>query len=182
MQGLELAPRDVNRDSANERHGREKGPEVPNRKVRGDEPRDQHAESDQSSGRPSPNEIRSQLNPIVHDGQAVSGGRERPPEPDCRSQPVAAQNPASSARPGRTNGRNRWFKRRAHSAGERRVVKLRLEEITTTRLTDSSDKASVCSAGPTAGHVARREGSGLCDLSVISGPKIGIARVASTEF
>jgi len=57
-------------------------------------------------------------------------------------------------------------------------VKLRLEEITTTRLTDSRDKASICSAGP----AAWREGSGLRDLSVISGPKIGTARVASTGF
>ena len=178
MQGLELAPRDVNRDSANERHGREKGPEVPNGKVRGDEtaistPNPARAATGQAQTRYGLNS--TQYSTMV---RPFPAGENVPWSRIAVLSPEAAQNPASSARPGRTNGRNRWLKRRAHSAGERRVVKLRLEEITTTRLTDSRDKASICSAGP----AAWREGSGLRDLSVISGPKIGTARVASTGF
>jgi len=178
LQSLELAPRDVNRDSANERHGREKGPEVPNGKVRGDEtaistPNPARAATGQAQTRYGLNS--TQYSTMV---RPFPAGENVPWSRIAVLSPEAAQNPASSARPGRTNGRNRWLKRCAHSAGERGVVKLRLEEITNSRLADSSDKVSVCFAVP----AARRNGSGLCDLPVLSGAKIGIARVASTEF
>ncbi len=93
MQVLELAPRDINRESANECHGREKGPEVPNGKVRGDEPRDQHAGSDQGSDEPSPNEISSQLNLMSTTARPFPLGENIPPRRITVLTPVAAQIP-----------------------------------------------------------------------------------------
>ena len=57
-------------------------------------------------------------------------------------------------------------------------MKLRLEEITTTRLTDARDKAVFVPPGLRRGVTDRD----YVILSVISGPNIGTARVASTGF